>query len=536
MKKIYKSLMVGALISPMILSTGCIEETFPTSGATQEQLAASSKATEALLWAMPAFFNKYATVSSDEAYDWGYGSIMHIRDVMTGDFAVVSTGYDWYSSWAQNSYQGPGYMKTQFIWNFYNQQVLTCNNIMSSIDLESATEVQQGYYGMGLAFRASAYLDMARMYEFLPNDGTQGLSPEGNNVEGLTVPIVTEKTTEDESRDNPRVPHKEMYEFIMSDLDQAEELITKASRPAKTLPDLSVVYGLKARTYMWDENYPKAAEYARKAIETGQYTPLNRDQWLSLNSGFNEPNSAWMWCFQAVKEDEVVQSGIINWTSWISNETTYGYAAAGPYNMIASGLYDKISDRDFRKLSFKAPEGTILSGQEPVIDANLAAGLPEYASFKFRPGSGNTSDYNVGSATAVPLMRIEEMYFIEAEAITHTSPAQGKTLLENFMKTYRYPTYSCRAASEEDVVEEIFLQKRIEFWGEGISFFDYKRLNKPVIRAYEGTNFSAPCLFNTTTRPAWMNICIVSSEGTSNVAVKEYNNPDPSGCYSKVNL
>lgn len=538
MNNIYKYLLTTALISPMLLSTGCIEETFPTNGATQEQLASSAKATEALLWAMPAFYNKYNVLGrTDElAYDWGYGSIMHIRDVMTADFAVTSSGYDWYTSWEQNNYMGQGYASTQFIWNFYNKQVLTCNNMMGSIDLDNATDVQKGYYGMGLAFRASTYLDMARMYEFLPNDGTQPLSPEGKDVLGLTVPIVTEKTTEEESRNNPRVPHQDMMTFIMADLDQAEELISLATRSAKTLPDISVVYGLKARAYMWDENYPKAAEYARKAIATGKYVPTTRDQWLSTTSGFNEPNSAWMWCAQAVKEDDAVQSALLNWTSWASNEAQYGYAAAGPYNVIASGLYDKINDRDFRKLSFKAPEGSILAGQEPVLDASFAAELPEYSSFKFRPGSGNTSDYNVASATALPLMRIEEMYLIEAEAIAHSSAAQGKQLLEDFMKTYRYPTYSCRASSDEDVIEEIFLQKRIEFWGEGISFFDYKRLNKPVVRGYAGSNFAPASLLNTTTRPAWMNFVIVQSEGSSNKAILEYNNPDPSGCYPLVKL
>lgn len=536
MKKTYKYLLVSALVTPMMLSTGCVEETFPTNGATQEQLAASSKATEALLWAMPAYFNKYDMLGNDMAYDWGYGSMMHIRDVMTADYAIVSSTYDWYTSWEQNSYIGQGYMSTQYIWNFYNKQVLTCNNILGAVDLETASDVQKGYYGMGLAFRASTYLDMARMYEFLLNDGTEPISPEGKDVLGLTVPIVTEKTTEEESRNNPRAPHKEMLEFIISDLDQAEEIISLATRSAKTLPDLSVVYGLKARAYMWDENYTQAADYARKAIATGQYTPTTRDQWLSTTSGFNEPISSWMWCFQAVKEDDAVQSGIINWTSWSSNEAEYGYAAAGPFNMIGADLYNKINDRDFRKLSFKAPEGTPLSGQEPVLDAAFAADLPTYSAFKFRPGSGNTADFNVGSATAVPLMRIEEMYLIEAEAVAHTSPTQGKQLLEDFMKTYRYPTYTCRGTSEEDVVDEVFLQKRIEFWGEGLSFFDYKRLNKPVVRAYAGTNFSDATLFNTTTRPAWMNFVIIQSEGTANLAVKEYNNPDPSGCYPTINL
>ena len=71
-----------------------------------------------------------------------------------------------------------------------------------------------------------------------------------------------------------------------------------------------------------------------------------------------------MWCAKTMKEDACVQSGILNWTAWASNEAQYGYAAAGPYNMISVALYNKMSDRDFRKLSYKAPEGSVLAGQE----------------------------------------------------------------------------------------------------------------------------------------------------------------------------
>lgn len=533
MNTIYKSFIAGAFLAPMVLTSSCIEEAVPTAYATQEQLAASSKATEALLWAMPAYLNAYNILGQSDAsaYDWGYGSIMHVRDVMTADMAIISSGYDWYTSWEFNQKNGSDMMSTQFLWNYYNQLVLTTNNIIGAIDVEAVNDTQKGYYGMGLAYRAAAYLDLARMYEFLENDAVSSINLEGKDVLGLTVPIVTNETTEEESRNNPRATHQQMYEFIMNDLDQAEEYIVNTARAAKTVPDLSVVYGLKARTYMWNEDYPKAAEYARKAIATGQYSPVTRDQWLSTTSGFNEPNQAWMWCAQAAKEDDVVQTGILNWTSWASNEAQYGYASAGPINMIGAELYNSISDRDFRKLSFKAPESSPLAGQEPVIDAAFAATLPDYASYKFRPGSGNTGDSNVGSATAFPLMRIEEMYLIEAEAVAHTSASEGKALLESFMQTYRYPTYSCRFSDDESVINEIFLQKRIEFFGEGQIFFDYKRLNKPVVRAYSGTNFSGNALYNTTTRPAWMNIPMVETEGSSNKAVKDYNNPNTEGCY-----
>ena len=97
MKTIYKSIIAAVALVPAL--TSCIEEVFPTDGVTEEQLSESPKAAEAYVWGMTAFMNNYATLSSSYAYDWGYGSMMHIRDVMTEDMAIVSSGYDWYTAW-----------------------------------------------------------------------------------------------------------------------------------------------------------------------------------------------------------------------------------------------------------------------------------------------------------------------------------------------------------------------------------------------------------------------------------------------------
>lgn len=531
MKNIFK-IGAAALCCSSMLLTGCIEETFPTNAATDEQVSSSSKSLEALLWAMPAFLNNYATLSTDYAYDWGYGSMMHIRDVMGEDMAIAYSSYDWYTSWAYNRNNDEAYASTQFIWNYYWKLVQTTNNVVRAIDPETASETNLGYLGIGHAFRAFAYLDMARMFEFLPNDKVSGLNDAGNRVDSLTVPIVTELTTEEEAGNNPRVSRQDMYEFILSDLNIAQANIAKAKRLSKTMPDLSVVYGLKARLFMWVENYDSARVYARKAIDLGGYRPTTEAEWLNTTSGFNDlATASWMWGAQQMKEDDVVQTGILNWTSWMSNETTYGYAAAGPISMVGVAFYNKIDNNDFRKLSWKAPAGSVLDGKNVYIDAEWGAELPEYASLKFRPASGNMSDYNVGSASAYPLMRIEEMYFIEAEAAAHADAAEGKALLESFMKAYRAPKYSCMAEAQEEVVDEIFFQKRVEFWGEGLNFFDYKRLDKPVTRDYEGTNFSEDAAFNTTTRPAWMNVAIVRSEKNSNKALMGFENPSTSDCY-----
>ncbi|MGM9620142.1 MAG: RagB/SusD family nutrient uptake outer membrane protein, partial [Bacteroidaceae bacterium] len=77
MKTIFRNMLAGTLCASTLALTGCLEETFPNSYATADQLASSSKATEALMWEMPAFVNNLGTYDDSYANDWGYGSIMH---------------------------------------------------------------------------------------------------------------------------------------------------------------------------------------------------------------------------------------------------------------------------------------------------------------------------------------------------------------------------------------------------------------------------------------------------------------------------
>ena len=124
-------------------------------------------------------------------------------------------------------------------------------------------------------------------------------------------------------------------------------------------------------------------------------------------------------------------------------------------------------------------------------------------------------------------MRVEEMYFIEAEAAAHLNAADGQTLINNFMTTYRDAEYNCTATGN-DLIDEIVFQKRVELWGEGHTFFDVKRLNMSVTRGYPGTNWYDLTRLNTNGRPAWMNFVIVRTEANNNQGLVGMNNPDPS--------
>lgn len=538
MKAIYKSLLAAAAVAPLFSS--CIEETMPTSGVIQEQLEASADATAALVWNLPGNMLTLNTVDVEGGAHFGFGfpAVMHALDCMTNDLVVdYANGYDHFAAWSQVSYAlGEGYQICQFTWNYFYAQILATNNVIGAIDPETDNIQLRGSLARGLTYRAMIYLTAAQMYEVKPTTVNDGLSPDGKPILGLTMPIVTEKTTEEESRNNPRATHEEMYAFIKGDLDKAIELYDGApARASKVLPDLAVAYGVYARMEMWNENYPEAAKYARLAINASGATPLTQDEWTSTTQGFNDKSlSSWMLAIEQTKENDCVLSGIVNWVSFCVNEQVFGYTNAGAFVSIDANLYNQISDRDFRKLSYVPAEGSNLASRVSYIDNDYAAdNLVQYNSIKIRPAEGNMDDYKTACASDIPLMRVEEMYLIEAEATAHSDAGAGKTLLETFMKKYRYPTYVCKGSSQDEVIDECFLQKRIELWGEGLIFFDYKRLDKSVIRYYEGSNWD-PSLnaYNTDGRPSWMNFVIVRQEITNNKALQGYNTPDPYGNYS----
>lgn len=533
MKRYINSIMKVGFLSLTLATTGCMKDVEPKNDvAINEQVAASADAAEGLVMAAPAYFSD--VWSTDSHCFFGYPAEMIFRDMLTGDvYHVGETGYSHFISWQRNKNMGSNWLKTQFHWNFYYGFLLSANNIIGTISPDGATDALKGLLGTGYAFRAMIYLDLARMYEFLPNDIYDSVNEENVDVRNLTVPIITNLTTEDEARNNPRATRAEMSAFIESDLDKAEEYIGGlTSTSGNTLPDLACVYGLKARLYMWVENYPKAQEYARKAINASTVAPLSQAQALSTTSGYNTAKD-FMWAGQQTSETYAVSTGIINWTSWVSNQTTFGYtgSATSLYAVMDKSMYERISDTDWRKLEFVAPEGSPLYGKNTFINAVDAASIPAYGSLKFRPNAGNEEDYSVGAATAYPIMRVEEMYFIEAEAAAHQNDGQGQQLINAFMTQYRDPQYNT-SKTGADLVEEIVFQKRVELWGEGQTFFDIKRLNYSVTRGYPGTNCQdAQCLLNTNGRPAWMNIVIVRTEENNNSALVNHNNPDPTDKY-----
>lgn len=545
-----KFLYLSLALTPMILATGCIEEINPqsstvTAGQVQNAPNSSAKLTAALISGMTGHFT-YSGNSSN-AWDYGYPSFLIQRDVMGQDMVNADSDHNWYSSWEFCGVGlGPGYAIAQIPITCYYGWIKDCNNVIA-LTPEEPTDEERHNAGIAHTMRAFYYMDLARMY----CQTTYGLNPSAQ-----TAPIVTEKTTAVEATNNPRATNEVMWAFILSDLDLAEAELSDFDRGSdNTLPNLSVVYGLKARAYLTMENWAKAEEYAKKA-QVG-YTAMTAAQYTDRTTGFNSPNSAWMFSTAFKSDDPAIlqNDADSSWGSWMILEITQvsgcGYAAnyGVPFH-IDRHLYNTIPETDCRKdcfVSFDVPDMSQAEAlayvrehysdyPETIINLNVEAPY-EYgcggASVKFRAGGGDTghNDQYVGFCVSVPLMRVEEMMLIEAEAAGMQNESNGIQLLTAFAQLrdpdYKYGTHNENYQSDyaTDFQNEVWWQRRVEFWGEGLATFDIKRLNKGIIRSYEGTNHCSPDQWNTTTPPQWMTLCFVGTEANYNMGLEQ--NPTP---------
>lgn len=561
---LYKIVLAAAAVA---VSVSCIQETVPVGGSvTQDQVSESKFALKSMINSIPATLYVSGAAGYASSYgdhtDFGIPGV-HLRtEHMLEDLATMADNpyYNRFYAYDMNMAQGSDYTYCAYFWDYYYTLIRLANDVIASMkpaveegdSADEETKELAHILGQAYAYRAWFYLDLARMFEAKLNKYT-----DVRGVLHLTVPIVDENTTIDQTKNNPRVVREEMYKFIFSDLEKAEKYLDQTKKNF-TAPTMMAIYGLYARAYLelgatyrenngvnpysdilpltQEEAFTKAAEYARKVIDESGKTPLTQSQWEDPSTGFNSAasNNAWIWGIKVSSEN---LNNLLTFISHMSAEAAWGYARYAQFGA-ASALYDKIPAEDFRKHSWLDPKKDDFynykfagsdADKEDFLRGSQAA--KPYVALKFRPAQGECNDFNIGNAGDYCLMRIEEMYFIEMEAKASLNLAEGVKLMRDFVKTYRYKSYDRNPQTWEDFKTEYMLQRRIEFWGEGLLFYDYKRLNVGINRAFAGSNHPSVFRLEATDgrSPQW-NIVVTRAEFQSNTAIKDAtNNPDPSG-------
>lgn len=540
------STFIFATIATCALSS-CIEEEVPQNGTpTVDQVNRAPNAFQNMVSNLTANLSGKRNYSPNDAmaFDFGYTSFFLTRDV-EGQDIVAAGGNNWYHHWYSNvSNLSAGKSVTQFPWTCYYGWISDCNVVIRNAGASNyATPIAERKVGAGIAYamRAMFYLDLVRMY---------AAKPYAVDHNALTTIKADETRTVEQARHQERMTWTEAFAFILKDLDTAEQYLTGYTRTDKYTPDISVVYGLKARTYLEMQDWAKAEHYAHLA-QNG-YSMMSQSEYLSRDNGFNTPNDSWMFATRFVSTDPNISGndGDDSWGSMMLLENGFGGGYAQNYGgvqVIDQHLYSTIPATDFRKkcwvdfsldaITSKPAAITALGQYSNYPDRVYAAGKENASyglgglSLKFRNATGMADTKYSAWCVSVPLMRVEEMKLIEAEAAGMQNLSRGINLLTQFAQTrdasYVYGTHNeaYGNTSTPAFQNEVWWQRRVELWGEGFATFDIKRLNKGIIRSYANTNHLENARWNTTSVPNWMVWAFVGTESDNNNGMTQ--NPDP---------
>lgn len=555
MKTIFKFTAVSLAL--MAGATSCIQEIEPQG---ESNLVSSDQAANA-----PGAFDNFVSAitgtltgnyiySPSNQYPWDFGmpSLWIQRDIMGQDMLpCYMTGSEWYQGWySTNNLTSDGGWGPYLSWLFYYTWMNNCNTVTrlagyntternaEAVDADKANGV-----ATALAIRALCNLEMAQMY------ATETYT---KNPEAITVPIVTESTPSDQLANNPRVPAKELFALILGDLDDAAKLLGAYNPTDKSQIGIDVVNGFKARTYLVMGDYNNALTYAKKVIDAG-YGVQTPDQITNKATAFNTANQGWIWYIAQKSSDACLMTNDCDssWGSQMINECSgHGCGYSGNYvgaKRIDKHLYDCIAATDCRKKQFvdfaldelseaeldkalEAYTGRDASGAISIAyggwyNTNVG-GVP----VKFRPKGANYDDQYSGFCTDIPAMRVEEMILIAAECtIRNGGTLESLPYYKEYINNRYEGGWDAYVASSSSMsintVDEIWMQRRIELWGEGFATLDLKRLSKGIVRNYAGTNHVEGYRWNTDGVANWMTLLVTNDETGYNEGIVQ--NPIP---------
>jgi tetratricopeptide (TPR) repeat protein len=460
--------------------------------------------------------------------DFGYPAIAMGQDLNSADMVNIVSDYDWFSPALEWSDRTPTYANPQLRLGLFYKVIYAANDVLSVIPDDTESTDLKIKRGQAKALKAFSYLSLAPYFQFKYK----------GNEDKPSVPMVKDGV---DPQNNPRAPLNELYNGeggIIADLTDAIADLKGYERPNKGIIDQQIAYGLRARAYLYMEEWEKAADDAEKALEG--YTPYSIDE--LTRPGFNDAKDHnWMWALLLPAEIiNSVRGGLTSWPSLLGSFSGKGYVAfAGFYRSINVLLWRKIPDKDVRKkwwlnedktslyldgltwvyTDTEKGTTTTLTGQEIATGSipNIKEPMDKYANVKFGQLAGIGSAYNQGDWC---MMRAEELILLRAEATAKArNLSNGKQQLENFVRTYRNPEFKSTANTVEEFENEVWLQRRIELWGEGFAIGDVMRLGKNVVRFHQGdndTNVPETYRFNVAYGDPWMLLRFVQKETTNN--------------------
>ena len=368
---------------------------------------------------------------------WGVAAINLTRMVKGTDMMVP---YGWYAWDYRHENRNSTYYKVRFIWDFLYENINQANIIINGVENSDFSEsAKTKFIAEARALRAWSYFNLIREYQH----------PYSYDPNAPGIPIYTSPASI-ESVGESRGTVQAVYDQIVDDLNFAvQNLDPSGSRVLKSNINIDVANGLMARVKLemrqWED-----AKNAAMAART-KYS-LAADQY---GDGFNKiENPEWIWGFPQ-RNDQTIYYG--NPASFIDH-FVLGYNNV----YVNDDFVGLFTTTDIRNL--------FLPG--------FYAGTPDdyyyYITTKFIQNEDFSDD--------IVMMRVAEMYLIEAEAKAELNEADAGNILFE-LQSNRDPNAMKSGNTGQALIDEILAERRKELYGEiGVSFMDIKRRQMPLAR------------------------------------------------------
>lgn len=422
---------IFSFMASLLLLAGCSGDFLdkePTDSVSSDEVGVPGNAERLFNGAWYNLFEYVYTLANS-----GYRGLQ-CQDDMMADDVVSRPAYGFNSSYQFNDIAIPNNTRTSFAWYLMYKTIDNCNTALA---IQGDTEALRQAQGQALALRAFCYLHLAQHYQF-----TYLKDPAAP-----CVPIYTEPTTDD-TAPKGKSTVAQVYRRVFDDLALAKDYLKNYTRKGdgqKFKPDVNVVNGLLARAYLLTGQWEEAAK-AAAAARQGYSLMTTAAEYEGFN---NISNKEWIW-----GHPQTLAQSSASYNFYFLDAThvgAYSSFMADPH------FRDTFSDGDIRLELFQW----------------MREGYLGYKKFHMR--ADDTAD--------IVLMRASEMLLVEAEALARDGFSEKAVVPLNELRHARgLGDYDLTGKSQQDVIDEILMERRRELWGEGFGITDILRTQQSVKR------------------------------------------------------
>lgn len=315
------------------------------------------------------------------------------------------------------------------------------NAILENIDKFTDGAFKNNAKGEALALRAMVYFDMSRVYAktYLNASATDSVAPYVTSTDPTILPS--------------KEPVKGFYDKVIADLEQAKGLIGTSNGIFRL--NKAAVSGLLSRVYLYKGDWANCITASNDALGATPVVPSRADFpkiWT------DETTNGVLFKVRNSKTDNLNAQGV-NYYQTVSGERKSEY-------LVEYNFKQMFTAADIRTTTYIATSNFNAKPYNHVIKYNG------------RPGDPAGVVDGKALRTAEVLLNRAEAYYRNGN---QTSAKADLVLL----KSNRYSSYDAtadNALSGQALLDEIYLQRRLELAFEGDRFWDLKRRNLPVTR------------------------------------------------------